>query len=255
VKAINKDSFTRLRDESVKRLEASEKVAERQLRQARLRSSLLAAFLLVGFLVVAQWRGAESATLDLEDQSDQDLAIIIEELTASNDELREESDRLEAQLGEARADDAGLQELLNEAARELQGLRILTGLETAYGPGVALEIEDPEGVLLAQDYANVVNELRAAGAEAISVDGNRVRVTSGFASDDGGIHVDGRYIGKDVVVYAIGDPETLEQAVGMPGGLLPTLSAFPGVGVSVTLRDDLEVPAAPDDSVDAQSAS
>jgi uncharacterized protein YlxW (UPF0749 family) len=255
VKAVGRDSFARLREESLRRLEASEKAAERQLRQARLRSSLLAAFLLVGFLVVAQWRGAESAAVDLEGQSDQDLAIIIEELTDSNDELRRESDRLEAQLAQAEADDAGLQELLNEAARELQGLRILTGLEEAYGPGVAIEIDDPEGVLLAQDYANVVNELRAAGAEAISVDGNRVLVTSGFSMDADGIHIDGEHIGKDVVVYAIGEAEILEQAMAMPGGLVPTLSAFPGVGVSVTLRDDLEVPAAPEGATDAQSAS
>jgi uncharacterized protein YlxW (UPF0749 family) len=243
VRAPSRDSFTHLREESLRRLHASERVIGRQVQQVRLRTSLAVGLLLVGFMLVAQWRGVESSTAALESQSDQDLAIIVQELTQTNAELREEAALLEDQLREAVLTEQGQQELLNQAARELLGLRVLTGLDPAVGPGVVVRVTDPARVLLPRDFVTMVNELRAAGAEAISIDGIRVGSTPGFSGDETGIYLDAEHVSRDAIIYAIGRPETLEQALLMPGGLARTLSAFPSVEVEVAQSDELELPA------------
>jgi uncharacterized protein YlxW (UPF0749 family) len=201
---------------------------------------------LVGFLLVAQWRGADSAVADLESQSDEDLAVIIDELSVVNDSLREESARLESQVREARRDDEGREELLNQAIRELQGLRVLTGTQGAVGDGIELVIEDPQEVLLAQDLVAVVNELRAAGAEAIEIDGKRVTARTGFASTARGLTVDGERMVGTHRARAIGPADVLIDALEMPGGLVSTLEAFPGVRVTLVARQSLELPRAED---------
>ena len=239
-----RQTIERFGQESLRRLQASERAVLDGFQRGRLRASLAVGVLLVGFLLVAQWRGVEGVQTDLETQSDQDLAIIIQEVTLVNDSLRAEVRRLESQLAEVEQDEAGQQELLNQAVREIQALRIATGLEAAVGPGVTLRITDPESVLLAQDLVSVVNELRAAGAEAIAIDGIRIAAGSGLSGSDAGVMLDGRRLSRDPKVIAIGNPGNLEQAVRMPGGIHSRMTAFPGVSVEVTVVEELEVPAA-----------
>jgi uncharacterized protein YlxW (UPF0749 family) len=88
-----------------------------------------------------------------------------------------------------------------------------------------------------------VHELRAGGAEAIAVNGQRVRATSGFSGTDGTIELDGTVLTREFEVEAVGDPASLEQAVALPGGLRSTLSTFPGVRVDVLRLDGVDVPA------------
>ena len=239
-----KETLRSWKEASVRTILASEKAVERQFQAGRLVASLAVGLFLVGFLLVAQWRGVETYRDDLEGRSEQDLALIVNELGAENDELRRETLRLEQQIAEAYRTEEGQVAVLNQAARELQALQVLAGIEPAAGPGVSVSLSDPQGVLLAKDLVEVVNELKAAGAEAVSVDGVRVGATSGFTQAEDGISLDGEGFSGTVVVYAIGDPGTLSQAIGMPGGIGATLTSFPGVAVDVEERDLLEVPAA-----------
>jgi uncharacterized protein YlxW (UPF0749 family) len=243
-----KERIKHLTESSVRTLVASEKAVERaalrQFQDARLFASLAIGLLLVGFLLVAQWRGVETYEVDLETQSDQELALIVSELAGENEELRRESMRLEQRVREVEETEAGQREVLNEAARELQALRVLTGLEAAVGPGVSVRIADPAGVLVTRDLVDLTNELRAAGAEAMSIDGVRVGMSSGFSEVDGVPHLDGEPIEGDVVVFAIGSPALLRQAFEMPGGIGARLGSFPGVEVTILERERVVVPPA-----------
>lgn len=217
---------------------------ERGFNEARLTASLSVAMLLVGFLLVAQWRGNATFSASLDRQSDQNLAIIIEDLTTQNALLRNEVMRLEVRLLEAERAGKDRGELLNEAAKELSGTRALAGLDAVAGPGVAVRISDPEQVLLPQDFVALVNELRAGGAEAIALNDTRILATSGFAGGDGSIRVNDSSISGDYELAAIGDPEGLEQSLALPGGIKSTLSTFPGVTVTIEKSNDIRLPAA-----------
>jgi uncharacterized protein YlxW (UPF0749 family) len=243
----SKERFKSIREASVRTIVASEKaverVVERQFQAARLVASLAVGLFLVGFLLVAQWRGVESLEEDLESQSDQELAVIVQELATGNDELRREALRLEQRIAEVERSEEGQATVLNEAVRELQALRVLSGLEEATGPGVSVRVSDPQGVILARDLVSVVNELKAAGAEAIAVDGLRVGATSGFVQAADGIRLDGASLDDSILIEAIGEPQTLSQALGMPGGVVASLGSFPGVTVDVREREDVTLAA------------
>jgi uncharacterized protein YlxW (UPF0749 family) len=239
-----KTTLLHLRDQSVRRLVESEKAVERSFNEGRLLASLAVGLLLVGFLLVAQWRGNQSFSREIERQSDQNLAVIIGDLTAENAALRDEVMRLEVRIQEAERETKGTSELLAEAAEELDALRVMAGIGAAAGPGVFVRIEDPDGVLLAQDFVALVHELRAGGAEAIAVNGRRVTGTSGFSEAGGRVLLDGEELADGYLVEAIGDPATLDQALSMPGGLESRFATFPGVSTEIGLAEELQLAAA-----------
>lgn len=243
-----RQTLTHLRQDTMRAIHASERAVERSFNEARLRASLAAAMLLVGFLLVAQWRGNASFTASLDSQSDQNLAIIIEELTTQNTLLRNDVMRLEVRLLDAERTNKDRGEVLNDAAKELSGIRAMAGMDPVVGPGVAVNISDPEKVLLPQDFVALINELRAGGAEAISIDGIRLVADSGFSGSDGTVRVNGTTLNGAYELLAIGNAPDLEQSLALPGGLQTTLSTFPGVHVDIEQRESLKLPAHREDT-------
>ncbi|MDR2565648.1 MAG: DUF881 domain-containing protein [Bifidobacteriaceae bacterium] len=136
-------------------------------------------------------------------------------LEAENLSLQRERDRLES--------DQTSQQAAAEAARQralVQG--ILAGTIPAEGPGIALTVRDPDRKLTAAAAYMLVDELRNAGAEAIALGPIRVVAATYFedCASSGCVMVDGLEIAPPYEWLAIGDPSTLETALGIPGGAL-----------------------------------
>lgn len=196
------------------------------------RIPLAALALLLGIAILAQFR-AHGRTLDVG--SDREAqALLLSELVEANGRLRTEIEFLESQLAVYQADErgAGMQGLVDELNR----VKVLNGLIEVSGPGIELLIDGP---LSALDLQDLVNELRNAGAEAISLNGHRLVVSSvvtvetkGALADTarpadtersastGRSVVDGHSVARPYLFQAIGDPQTLESALLRPGGLL-----------------------------------
>lgn len=176
-----------------------------------------ALFLLLGLLITLavvrpegdgeEWRAART----------EDLVQILDDLGERQTRLEAESSRLSDIERDLRAGSTA--EALVEARRQLEALRVMTGTTPVFGPGITIDIDDPNGVVDSAVLVNAVQELRDAGAEAIQVGDTRVVVDTWFADSDEGIVAQGRPIGDPIVVRAIGDPDTLAAALSIPGGL------------------------------------
>lgn len=120
---------------------------------------------------------------------------------------------------------AKLEEEVKEANKKL-GLTEVTGngviikLNDSLTPNISL---DPnEALIHYEDILMVVNELKNAGAEAISINGQRVVPNTVIKCDGTVIKVNGQKIGTPFIIYAIGMQETLAQ-VNRYNGYLWTL--------------------------------
>jgi len=141
---------------------------------------------------------------------------------------------------------------LTEAmGKELESLRIAAGLKAMRGPGVTVRVEDPKTqpkggtnpiVVTYQDLVAVINELWAAGAEAVALNGQRLTATTGMSQVGGTVVVNLQRLNAPFVVFAIGDPATMEGALNIRGGLVESLRAL-GLAISVRRNDTLTVPA------------
>jgi len=205
--------------------EAGESGAERRrvLRWSRSPAAVLVGVLigLLGFGLAVQVR-SNTSTSGLPAARQEDLVRILDDLSSREDRLRRQIAELEA--ARARLSSAGdtSSTALQEARTRSEALGILAGTVAARGPGVVLTITDPDHRLAAEDLLDTVEELRAAGAEAIQVGGVRIGLDSSFTAADTGIAVDGVAVTVPYTILAIGDPPTLATAMGIPGGVADT---------------------------------
>jgi uncharacterized protein YlxW (UPF0749 family) len=135
-------------------------------------------------------------------------------------------------------------------SKELESLRLIAGLKAMRGAGVTVTLEDGKkrpgaanpAVVTYQDLVSVVNELWAAGAEAVAVNGERVIATTGFGQVGGTAVINLQRLSGPFTIVALGDSATLEGALGIRGGLIDGLRAL-GLSVVVARQADLRVPA------------
>lgn len=157
-------------------------------------------------------------------------------------DLRARLERLERAQAEGHSVTASLR-------AQLEQLRLALGLVGVVGPGVVVQVLEPKeqpkpGPVVVQyvDLVGITNELWAAGAEAIAVNGERITVTSGFSQVGGVILVNLRRLVPPYTIVAIGDPTTLEGALNIRGGFVEGLRGL-GLEIRIERKDRLSVPA------------
>ena len=87
----------------------------------------------------------------------------------------------------------------------------------------------------------LANALTNAGAEAISVNGQRIISTSEIRCAGTTIFINGERVGAPFIINAIGDPASLESGVTMRGGYVDGLKEW-GLGVTITRETDVVIP-------------
>jgi uncharacterized protein YlxW (UPF0749 family) len=103
--------------------------------------------------------------------------------------------------------------------------------------------EDPNaGLVHDRDILNIVNEMRASGAEAICVNNERITAMSEIRCAGTTILVNWNKIAPPFVIKAIGDPELLGSGLSIRGGQLEDLKSA-GLQTQLVRNDKIDIPA------------
>jgi uncharacterized protein YlxW (UPF0749 family) len=154
----------------------------------------------------------------------EDMVRILTEVDNRTQRLEEEKRGLESQRAELQNSSDQRAEALRQTRQKEQQLGILAGTVAAEGPGITLTIGDPHGGVEADSLLDTLQELRAAGAEAIQINDVRVVADTYFTEGrDGGVMIDGHAVAQPYVFKVSGNPKDLEPALNIPGGVVQTL--------------------------------
>ncbi|MFG2334803.1 DUF881 domain-containing protein [Streptomyces sp. NPDC048604] len=188
------------------------------------RAQLIVALLLfvLGLGLAIQVRSTSDNSA-LRGARQEDLVRILDELDDRTQRLEDEKTRLESQRQELESSSDQAEEARKQTREKERQLGILAGTVAAEGPGITLTVTDGAGAVESDMLLDAIQELRAAGAEAIQVNDVRVVADSYFSGGDGDIEVDGKKITAPYVFKVIGKPEDLEPALNIPGGVVQTL--------------------------------
>jgi uncharacterized protein YlxW (UPF0749 family) len=145
---------------------------------------------------------------------------------------------------------------LQQVQKEVQETRLTAGLLAVKGPGIEIVLNDrkPDNFLSSNPYMlsffivhdsdmlHVINELRDAGAEAISVNGTRIMANSRISCGGPTIHV-GKYerFAPPFVIHAIGDPDSLTAAFQREDSIYHDLIAW-GLEFQIRRMNSVEIP-------------
>jgi uncharacterized protein YlxW (UPF0749 family) len=189
------------------------------------RAQLIVAVLLfgLGFGLAVQVASNSNSDSALRGARQEDLVRILDELDDRTQRLEDEKQGLEKQRDELENSSDQAEEARKQTVEKEKQLGILAGTVAAQGPGITMTIEDAKGTVQADMLLDAIQELRAAGAEAIQV--NSVRVVAGTYLTDSGksVSVDGNKINAPFRFKVIGKPADLEPALNIPGGVVQTL--------------------------------
>jgi uncharacterized protein YlxW (UPF0749 family) len=213
---------------------------KRSFRPTVSRSQVMVGLLcaLLGFAVVVQVRQSGQETLSSLRQDD--LVRLLDEVTVRADQLDGEVARLRTSRDELASGSGQAQAALDVARQRATSEGILSGRLPAQGPGVVVTIREPDAAnqLKAQHLFNLLEELRNAGAEVVQVNDVRLVASSSFVDgSDGTILVDGVLLTRPYRWRVIGDPATLDRALEIPGGALPTIRSAGGSAVTEQLDE------------------
>ena len=194
--------------------------------------SLTLGFILAFSYSLSQKRSAEQVDSITFNQTEEVREQLIQQ-KERNKELSEELQAVQTKIREYEQQAGGNTSSLEELVKTAEALRLLTGEVAVKGPGYKVELQDGEydpNQVNPNDYIvheghvyMVINELKIAGAEAISVNGKRIHETSYIRCTGPVITVDGETFPAPFVIEAIGNPETLADAAELSGGILDQL--------------------------------
>ncbi|OEU94521.1 hypothetical protein DB35_00260 [Streptomyces abyssalis] len=188
------------------------------------RAQLIVALLLfvLGLGLAIQVRST-SENSALRGARQEDLVRILDELDDRTKRLEDEKQSLEGQRTELENSSDQAEEARKQTRQKARQLGVLAGTVGAQGPGIELTVSDPGKSVEADMLLDAVQELRAAGAEAIEVNNVRVVANTYFSDSPGGVSVDGHKISPPYRFQVIGKPKDLEPALNIPGGVVQTL--------------------------------
>ena len=197
------------------------------------RLSIIFVCIILGIMLAVQFRTNKDISSTVPFQRIEDLSqqLIkaekeIKELTKQNEELKQKSE----------------EELI---AKNLQTTQMAAGLIAVEGPGIIITIDDSKRVgklgenpnlylIHDDDILKVINELWAAGAEAMSINEQRIVTNSEIRCAGPTLSVNNTRSAPPYEIKVIGNAKNLESSLKMRGGVIETLQFW---GIQVTIQN------------------
>ena len=180
---------------------------------------------------------------------------ILNELSAVKAEketLIEEIERLEEQLDKIQNSASEESAVVKNLTDELNRYKSFSGMTKVSGTGIVVTIDNPPSDInatldknIAYDYKmmlDLINELNSAGAEAISINEQRMVNNTEVRFAGNQVNVNTLPISPPFVIKAIGSSETLDSAIHIRFGIVQLLQEA-GYYVEVKQVENLEIPA------------
>ncbi len=191
-------------------------------------------FLLFGLMITTQLNTVSKQSTKPENESSPEILLENEQLKKEREELRKKVNELTKKAEEYESAAAGKTEESTIILQELQDTRLRAGLTNVKGEGIVVYIDPKANIfgtsmdaypIIDFDLLTIVNELYAAGAEAISINGIRITSNSGIRTAGNSIIIDNQRISpkKRVTIEAIGKKEILENIIDFPGTVSDSL--------------------------------
>lgn len=169
------------------------------------------------------------------------------------DALYKELEEKEQKLEQVRLSAATKNENDTQNEVEIKNNQRLLGLTEVSGQGFIIQLDEnreinsnevlniSEYLVHEEDLLYIINELFNSGADAISINDQRIVSTTSVLCDGNIIRINGKMVGVPITIKAIGYSKRMEYALTRPGGYLQKM-ADDGVKVTVQSSEEITIP-------------
>lgn len=218
------------------------------MKNYKFQMSLALVCIVLGVMLSIQFKTVKTGIGPVSENRARELASQLKNVKEDRDNLLTIKNDLEKKIREYEQQASTGSVSAKLLKTELDNARIIAGLEDVEGPGILITLDDlmfGETVgfpLISHDrMLLLVNELNAAGAEAISINDQRIISSTEIRQAGTHININTVEFAPPFKFKAIGDPKTLEGAIMMRGGIIEDIQNSE-IAVTVTQEQKITIP-------------
>ena len=214
---------------------------------------------LLAFVVTVQIRTVNVSEADiLRLKKENELRDEVNQWKDAYDNSTKKIEELNNKINEYQKASASSSDDVYLIINELNETKVIAGLSEVSGKGITVVVDDKkalEEIMLDAGYYDsnvflihdndimkIINELVLNGAEAISVNGQRITSLSGIKSIGPVVEINGVKMSAPFEIKAIGDSDTLSTNISLRGGIINELRSLK-IDIKVTKEDSITIPA------------
>ena len=227
---------------------------EKQTKQKKARifkNTVFIIFFIVGFVTVLQLKSGKDSNVFFSREGLRNLELQLLMETSEIERLEEYLRRKNKELAEVSAmeNNQNIFDILSGQRRYAMSANGYTGFK---GPGIKIIVQDSDVEILPtqnpndfvvhdQDVLNIINDLKIAEAEAISINNQIVMADSSIKCSGATITINDKTYGQPFVIRAIGNPQQLEAAVKSKDSYAFIISSLYGIRITAQQKDSIEI--------------
>jgi len=178
---------------------------------------LILVSIFLGILVIRQFYFAKGAEKLRSGEENQLLAIEVSRILKANAELRVEIKDLNTTLENYQKSLTNRKSAQDEVAKDLEKYKAIAGITEVEGRGVEIDLDgDPTR----EQVVDLINALKNIGVEALSINGQRLIISSYISYGSEGLYLDGKKLEKPYVIEVIGDSKLIKESLERAGGII-----------------------------------
>ena len=243
-KAKEKQANSKVSDSAKIKVKALQDKAQRYNITATVMIAL--ALFIFSFVIAAQLNTVGNTNIISEGMREADLLRELQNVKEEYQTLKEQYDDSQEIVEEYKTSSSSNDALIASMQSELEKANVLAGLAAVRGEGVVITLKDSTdtevsveaGLVHDTDLTAIVTELKAAGAEAISINGQRVIATTAIRCVGPTIQVNSVKVASPFYIKAIGNSKYLESALNIRNGVVDSLKSY---GIEVEIETDNKI--------------
>lgn len=176
----------------------------------------------------------------------------LKRVRGEKDDALQELIKLEERMNQIESEKSQEDGFIKNLVSDLEKYKMASGVLDVRGPGVIITIKDPVKVdEYQEDYSvimsnsdlilRVVNKLKEAGAEAVSINEQRIVGTTEISLAGSAVNINGTATAPPYSIKAIGNPTTLEAALNIRLGIIEEMKKKYNLNVDVAQKEDITI--------------
>lgn len=209
--------------------------------------------MILGIIIGIQAKTVKGQAAITDIQRVSEVSAELKRTLDENKALFEQNKEYERKIEEYQKSFSSESQSLKLLQQEIEQVRNMAGLTELKGKGLTVILEDSKKansdtadtnafLVHAEDLLSVINELNVAGAEAISINGQRIIGSSSIRCAGPIVNVNGVRIAAPFEILAIGEQDIMESALNFPGGVVDSLSPW-GIRIVIKKSSEVTIPA------------
>ncbi|AFS78315.1 hypothetical protein DUF881 [Gottschalkia acidurici 9a] len=210
--------------------------------------------IILGIILTIQFKTVDGLNTNiLSTQRSQQIAVEYKKLKNEKEKILKEMELLEKKVSQYEKGEAGKDDFLENLYKDIEKYKMLSGYEDVSGPGVTLQIDEPPAEIQVGDQRNTIVEhygalleiislLNAVEAEAISINDQRYTAFTEIVPAGNLLEINGMSFGTPIVIKVIGDPEDIENALRIKGGIIWLMEEGYNLQIHIKQEKDIFIP-------------